>query len=379
VTENNQLYRTDIIVSTDDAIIGDHYLLIEHEKHTVAMIVPRTVINSIVGGRLKLSSSSCIQTAATSSASNMIASSFFSSTTVVSSSFESVGCIGLGLMGHGICQVSAFSGNHSKVVAFEKEQQFLDAGRERILKSVEKLVEKEKISADDAEKSMGRIVFTTDMDALHDVDFVVEAVIENIDLKEELYTALGQICQPKTIFGSNTSSLSIADMAAFSGRPDRFLGIHFFNPVQLMKVVEVIKTDQTDPAVLEKGLKWVEEIGKVSVLCDDTPGFIVNRILVPMLMQSMTLIDRNIASVKDVDVAMKLGCGHPMGPLHLADYIGLDTCYYIVKGWMEKYPNEKDFFIPNCLEEMVQEGDLGRKTGKGFYYWDGEKRGGPVQ
>lgn len=343
------------------------------------MIVPRTVINSIVGGRLKLSSSSCIQTAATSSASNMIASSFFSSTTVVSSSFESVGCIGLGLMGHGICQVSAFSGNHSKVVAFEKEQQFLDAGRERILKSVEKLVEKEKISADDAEKSMGRIVFTTDMDALHDVDFVVEAVIENIDLKEELYTALGQICQPKTIFGSNTSSLSIADMAAFSGRPDRFLGIHFFNPVQLMKVVEVIKTDQTDPAVLEKGLKWVEEIGKVSVLCDDTPGFIVNRILVPMLMQSMTLIDRNIASVKDVDVAMKLGCGHPMGPLHLADYIGLDTCYYIVKGWMEKYPNEKDFFIPNCLEEMVQEGDLGRKTGKGFYYWDGEKRGSPVQ
>ena len=128
MTENNQLYRTDIIVSTDDAIIGDHYLLIEHEKHTVAMIVPRTVINSIVGGRLKLSSSSCIQTAATSSTSNMIASSFFSSTTVVSSSFESVGCIGLGLMGHGICQVSAFSGNHSKVVAFEKEQQFLDAG-----------------------------------------------------------------------------------------------------------------------------------------------------------------------------------------------------------------------------------------------------------
>jgi len=168
-------------------------------------------------------------------------------------------------------------------------------------------------------------------------------------------------------------------MAAFSGRPDKFLGVHFFNPVQIMKVVEVIKTNETDPVVLEKGLKWVEEIGKVSVVCDDTPGFIVNRILVPMLMQSMTLIDRQVASVKDVDAAMKLGCGHPMGPLHLADYIGLDTCYFIVKGWMEKYPNESDFFIPACLQAKVEAGNLGRKTGKGFYHWEGEKVGDPVE
>merc|ERR1712087_534376 len=133
-----------------------------------------------------------------------------------------------------------------------------------------------------------------------------------------------------------------------------------------MKVVEVIKIDVTDPTVLEKGLKWVDEIGKVSVLCSDTPGFIVNRILVPMLMQSMTLIDREIASIKDVDVAMKLGSGHPMGPLHLADFIGLDTCYFIMKGWMHKYPNESNFFIPNCLEEKVREGNFGRKTGSGF-------------
>lgn len=300
-------------------------------------------------------------------------------TTINSSGFNKIGCVGLGLMGHGICQVAATSGVHSKIIAFEQEQRFLDSGNDRILKSIDKLVEKGKLTLDSANDAMGRIEFTTDMDALRDVDLVVEAVIENIDLKKDLYTSLGEICKPETIFASNTSSLSIGEMAAFSGRPDRFLGVHFFNPVQLMKVVEVIKTDDTDPIVLEKGLKWVEEIGKVSVLCGDTPGFIVNRILVPMLMQSMSLIDRKDASVKDIDIAMKLGCGHPMGPLHLADYIGLDTCYFIVKGWMEKYPNESDFFIPACLQAKVEAGNLGRKTGKGFYHWEGEKVGDPVE
>jgi len=300
-------------------------------------------------------------------------------TTIDSSGFDKIGCVGLGLMGHGICQVAATSGVHSKIIAFEQEQRFLDSGNDRILKSIDKLVEKGKLTLDSANDAMGRIEFTTDMDALRDVDLVVEAVIENIDLKKDLYTSLGEICKPETIFASNTSSLSIGEMAAFSGRPDRFLGVHFFNPVQLMKVVEVIKTDDTDPIVLEKGLKWVEEIGKVSVLCGDTPGFIVNRILVPMLMQSMSLIDRKDASVKDIDVAMKLGCGHPMGPLHLADYIGLDTCYFIVSGWMEKYPDESDFFIPACLQANIEAGNLGRKTGKGFYHWEGEKRGDPVE
>lgn len=281
-------------------------------------------------------------------------------------------------MGHGICQVAATSGVHSKVVAFEQEQRFLDSGRDRILKSVDKLVEKGKMTAGSAETALGTIEFSTDMDSLRDVDFVVEAVVENIQLKKDLYNALGNLCKPETIFASNTSSLSIAEMAGFSGRPDRFVGVHFFNPVQLMKVVEVIETDETDPAVLEKGIKWVEEIGKVSVLCKDTPGFIVNRILVPSLMQSMAVVDRKEASVKDVDVAMKLGCGHPMGPLHLADYIGLDTCHSIVKGWTENFPNEPAFFIPVCLQEKIDAGDLGRKTGKGFYHWDGDKRGDPV-
>jgi len=281
-------------------------------------------------------------------------------------------------MGHGICQVAATSGVHSKIVAFEQEQSFLDSGNDRILKSIDTLVKKGKMTQEDATEAMGKIEFTTDVSALQDVDFLVEAVVENIDLKKDLYTTLGNVCKPGAIFASNTSSLSIREMADFSGRPDKFLGVHFFNPVQIMKVVEVIKTDETDPIVLEKGLKWVEEIGKVSVLCGDTPGFIVNRILIPTLMQSMALIDRKDASVKDVDVAMKLGCGHPMGPLHLADYIGLDTCYFIVKGWMEKYPDESDFFIPACLQTKVEAGHLGRKTGKGFYHWQGEKRGDPV-
>jgi len=298
---------------------------------------------------------------------------------VDASGFDTVGCVGLGLMGHGVCQVAAASGVHSKVVAFELEQRFLDSGRDRILKSVDKLVEKERMTSELAEEAVGKIEFTTDVDALKDVDFIVEAVVEDIDLKRDLYTTLGDLCKPETIFASNTSSLSIAEMAGFSKRPDRFLGVHFFNPVQLMKVVEVIKTNETDPIVLERGVKWVEEIGKVSVLCDDTPGFIVNRILVPSLMQAMALVDRKEASVKDVDVAMKLGCGHPMGPMHLADYIGLDTCHSIVKGWTGKYPDEPAFFIPACLQEKIDAGDLGRKTGKGFYHWQGDRRGDPVE
>ena len=157
-----------------------------------------------------------------------------------------------------------------------------------------------------------------------------------MDLKQDLYEKLGEVCKPETIFASNTSSLSITEMAQFSGRPQNFVGVHFFNPVQLMKLVEVIRTEQTDPVVFDKAYSWVEDIGKVPVSCGDTPGFIVNRLLVPNLMQAMAMVDRNDASVKDIDISMQLGAGNPMGPLHLADYIGLDTCLYIVEGWVEK-------------------------------------------
>lgn len=254
----------------------------------------------------------------------------------VSSPFDKVGVIGLGLMGHGICQVAAQSGVHSQVTAFEPEQRFLDSGKARIEGSVAKLVSKGKISQDEADATLGRIHYTTDMSDLQDADFIVEAVIENMDLKQDLYEKLGVVCKPETIFASNTSSLSITEMSQFSGRPQNFVGIHFFNPAQLMKLVEVIRTEYTDPAVFDKAYQWVNDIGKVAVSCGDTPGFIVNRLLVPSLMQAMAMVDRDDASVKDIDISMQLGAGHPMGPLHLADYIGLDTCLSIVEGWVEK-------------------------------------------
>jgi 3-hydroxyacyl-CoA dehydrogenase len=294
------------------------------------------------------------------------------------SSFDKVGVIGLGLMGHGICQVAAASGVNSSVVAYEPEHQYLDRGKDRIEKSVAKLVAKAKITQEVADAALGRIQYTTDMSDLKDADFIVEAVIENMDLKRDLYTKLGAVCKPETIFASNTSSLSITEMAQFSGRPENFVGIHFFNPVQIMKLVEVIRTEQTDPAVFDKAHAWVSDIGKVPVSCGDTPGFIVNRLLVPSLMQAMLMVDRNDASVKDIDLSLQLGAGHPMGPLHLSDYIGLDTCLFIVQGWVEKYPDEASFVIPKCLEEKVAAGDLGRKTGTGFYSWEGDKRGDPV-
>uniref|UniRef100_A0A7S3Q4R6 3-hydroxyacyl-CoA dehydrogenase n=2 Tax=Chaetoceros debilis TaxID=122233 RepID=A0A7S3Q4R6_9STRA len=293
-------------------------------------------------------------------------------------SFDSVAVAGLGLMGHGICQVAASSGLHSSVIAFEAQQQFLDKGKYRIEASVSKMVDKGKLEGEEADRILSSIIYTTDPSDLANSDFVVEAIIENMDLKKEFYSSIGNVCKPETIFASNTSSLSITEMAELSGRPDKFVGVHFFNPVQLMKLVEVIRTEHTDAAIFDQAFQWAEDIGKVAVKCGDTPGFIVNRLLVPSLMQAMLMVDRNEASIKDIDLSLKLGAGHPMGPLHLADYIGLDTCYYIVKGWTEKYPKEPAFVVPEILEEMVQRGDLGRKTGKGFYNWSGEKRGDPV-
>lgn len=233
------------------------------------------------------------------------------SMSAATSTFDKVGVVGLGLMGHGICQVAAASGAHQSVIAYEAEQNFLDSGKNRIMKSIDKLVQKEKITSEKAAATLDSITFTTDIGALQDTDFIVEAVIENMDLKKELYTNLGSICQPETIFASNTSSLSITEMSEFSGRQNKFVGVHFFNPVQIMKLVEVIRTDKTDPKVFDKAYNWVGDIGKVAVSCGDTPGFIVNRLLVPSLMQALLMVDRDDASVKDIDISMQLGAGHP--------------------------------------------------------------------
>lgn len=292
--------------------------------------------------------------------------------------FDKIGVVGLGLMGHGVCQVAAASGVHSSVVAYEPEQRFLDTGRARIEGSVNKLLSKGKITQEVADSTLGCIHYTTDPSDLADTDFIIEAVIENMDLKKELYASLGSVCKPETIFASNTSSLSITEMAEISGRSDKFVGVHFFNPVQIMKLVEVIKTDYTDQDVFDKAYAWVGDIGKTAVTCRDTPGFIVNRLLVPSLMQAVLMLERGDASCKDIDISMQLGAGHPMGPLTLADYVGLDTCYFIMQGWVDKFPNEPAFELPKILKEKVDAGHLGRKSGKGFYHWDGDKRGDPV-
>lgn len=304
-------------------------------------------------------------------------------TTTTTTNFAKVGVVGLGLMGHGIAQVTAqaaaSSATTTRVIAYEEMQVYLDSGRARIETSLTNMVNKGKMSQADATAVTDRITYTTDIKLLKDADLIVEAVIENMDLKRDLYTELAAVCQPSTIFASNTSSLSITEMANFSGRLDRFVGIHFFNPVQLMKLVEVIQTEHTDPHVVQQTIQWVKDIGKVPVTCGDTPGFIVNRLLVPALMQAMLLAESGAASVADIDTSMQLGAGHPMGPLHLADYIGLDTCLYIVQGWVQEYPDEPAFVIPPILQSLVNNGHWGRKSGQGFYHWDGDKRGDPLE
>ncbi len=293
---------------------------------------------------------------------------------------KKVGVIGCGLMGHGIVQIAAQGG--CEVIAVETQQEFLDKGLARIDKSVkklsQKLVEKGKKTPEQGEAmvtdTLGRITGTLDKNALADCDLVIEAIVENLDVKKALFAELGGICEAKTIFASNTSSFPIAEMAEASGRKDRFVGLHFFNPVQLMRLVEVVRTDDTDDDVFASARAFGEACGKNPVSCKDTPGFVVNRLLVPYMVQALNMLERGDATKEDIDMAMQMGCGHPMGPLTLTDYVGLDTTLFILQGWKERYPNEPAFEVPALLVKMVAEGKLGRKTGEGFYKWDGDKR-----
>ena len=293
---------------------------------------------------------------------------------------DKVGVIGCGLMGHGIVQIAAQGG--CTVVACETDQGALDKGLARIDKSLAKLASKnvEKGKMDQAKadawvaETRGRITGSLDKAALADCDLVVEAIVENLDIKKALFKELGTICDAKTIFASNTSSFPIGEMAEASGRKGRFIGLHFFNPVQLMRLVEVVRTDDTDDEVLAAGRAFGEACGKTPVTAKDTPGFIVNRLLVPYMVNAMEMLDRGEATKEDIDVAMQLGCGYPMGPLTLTDYVGLDTTLFILQGWTDRYPDNPDFRIPACLQERVDGGKLGRKTGEGFYRWEGDKK-----
>jgi len=293
--------------------------------------------------------------------------------------------VGLGLMGHGIAQMSAQQGY--QVVAIENNSEALATGMKRIEVSLSKILAKglkkgtyanEQEVKEKFDSVMSNIQPSANVADAKDCDMVVEAIIENEEIKCAFYKDLGAIIKPEAIFASNTSSLPITSMALASGRPEKFVGLHFFNPVQLMKLVEVVKTDYTDPVIFDIVSNFGKSIGKTTVTCKDTPGFIVNRLLIPYLTQAMAMVDRKDASVADIDVSMQLGAGHPMGPLHLADYIGLDISYNVLKGWQVAHPNEAAFFVPDCLEKMIKEGNLGRKTGKGFYHWQGDKIGAPV-
>lgn len=289
-------------------------------------------------------------------------------------SIKKVGVVGCGLMGHGIAQVAAQGG--CSVVVVETEQKFLDAGLGRIDKSLAKLAEKakEKGSSFDAQGVRARISGSLDRKALADCDLVSEAIVENLEIKNELFAELGKLCKKETIFASNTSSFPIREMAKASGRPAQFVGLHFFNPVQLMKLVEVVRTNETSDEVFAAARAFGEACGKTPVACKDTPGFVVNRLLVPYMAEAMKMADRGDASIQDIDTAMKLGCGYPMGPFELTDYVGLDTTLSILQGWVKLYPSEPAFKVPAVLEKLVKENKLGRKSGQGFYKWEGDKR-----
>jgi 3-hydroxybutyryl-CoA dehydrogenase len=277
---------------------------------------------------------------------------------------EKVGVVGCGLMGSGIAQIAAQAG--CTVVVREVSEERLNKGLQSIEKSLNKFVEKGTLSASDRDATRARLHGTTKLEDLKDSDLIIEAIIEQLPEKRELYTSLDKICGKQTIFASNTSSLSITEMAFLTKRPERFVGLHFFNPVPLMKLVEVIRTIATDPKVYDEAVAFASRIGKVPVRTSDRTGFIVNRLLVPYLLDAVRVLEGGVASIEDIDNSMKLGCGYPMGPLTLLDFVGLDTTYYIANIMFDEF-KEQRFSPPPLLKRMVLAGWNGRKAGRGFY------------
>ena len=277
---------------------------------------------------------------------------------------EKVGVVGCGLMGSGIAQIAAQAG--CTVVVREVSEERLNKGLASIEKSLNKFVEKGTLTSADRDAARGRLRGTTKLEDLKDSDLVIEAIIEQLPDKRELYSTLDRICPKNTIFASNTSSLSITEMAFMTGRPDRFIGLHFFNPVPLMKLVEVIRTIATDPKVYEDAVAFAGRVGKVPVRTSDRTGFIVNRLLVPYLLDAVRVLEEGVASIEDIDNSMKLGCGYPMGPLTLLDFVGNDTTYYIANVMFDEF-KEARFAPPPLLKRMVLAGWNGRKAGRGFY------------
>ncbi|HEY6304791.1 MAG TPA: 3-hydroxybutyryl-CoA dehydrogenase [Terriglobales bacterium] len=281
---------------------------------------------------------------------------------------KKVGVLGCGLMGSGIAQVCATAG--FDVTVLEVEQKYLDKGFAGIEKSLEKFaerpVEKGGINPQQKDEIRARLKGTTKKENLADCDIVIEAIIENVEEKKKMYASLDVVVKKDAIFASNTSSISVTELLTAVRRPERFIGMHFFNPVPLMKLVEVVKTIATSPDVYDTAYEFAKKLGKVPVRTSDKTGFIVNRLLVPYLLDAIRAHEEGVGSIEDIDNAMKLGCGYPMGPFTLLDFVGLDTTYYITHVMFDEF-KERRFASPPLLKRLVMAGWYGRKSGRGFY------------
>jgi len=282
---------------------------------------------------------------------------------------KTLGVLGCGLMGSGIAQVSAQAGFSTIVV--EANQALLDRGLAGIKKSLDALVAKAKIDERVRDETLGRLTGAVGLSALKDCDLVIEAITENQAVKNETFAKLDSVCMPHALLASNTSSCNITAMAAATKRPGQVLGLHFFNPVPLMKLVEVVQTILTDDKTVAAAFEWVQAVGKVPVRTKDATAFIVNRLLVPYLLDAIRIYEGGLASLQDIDQAMKLGCGYPMGPFTLLDLVGLDTTMFVAEVMFEEF-REARYAPPPLLKRMVMAGHLGRKSGKGFYDYGGK-------
>jgi 3-hydroxybutyryl-CoA dehydrogenase len=288
---------------------------------------------------------------------------------------EKVGVVGCGLMGSGIAQTVAQAG--LQVTVREVSTELIDKGFANIDKSLARLVQRGTLSATERDAARNRLRGTTKLEDLAGCDFIIEAITEQLPAKKELFRALDAVCPSQTIYASNTSSLSITEMAVATRRPERFVGLHFFNPVPIMKLAEVIRTIATDPKVYQEVVAFAGRLGKTAVRTSDRTGFVVNRLLVPYLLDAIRALEEGVASIPDIDQAMKLGCGHPMGPLTLLDFVGLDTTYYIANIMFDEF-KERRFAPPALLKRMVMAGWNGRKSGRGFYEYSDPENPKPM-
>ena len=274
-------------------------------------------------------------------------------------------------MGSGIAQVAADFGYQTMVR--EMDQKLVDKGLKGIEKNMAKAVERGKMFPEHMDRALGRLKGTTNLEDLKDCDLIIEAITEDLKLKNEQYKTLDKLCPPHTIFASNTSSLKVSDMAASTKRPDKFVGLHFFNPVPVMKLVEVVRTSKTSDQTFNTTFAFCKSLGKVPIAANDNSGFIVNYLLVPYILDAIRALEKGVGSVEDIDAGMKLGCNMPMGPLTLLDFVGLDTTYYIALIMEKEYGEANKYGSPKLLEKMVKAGYNGRKSGKGFYNYSDHK------